>query len=70
MEGRLPAGAGEDRDAFRERVARQVSPGEETQLAARDEDDVRAVLAESFGPLGAVHEEGQHLPVRHLAGER
>jgi hypothetical protein len=44
--------------------------GEQTQFAAGDEDDVGAVTAQVFGPLGAIGEVRQHLLVRHLAGER
>lgn len=54
LEGGFAVRACEDRDAVREGVAGQVSPGEQAQLAAGDEDDVRAVTAQSFGPLGAV----------------
>ncbi|GAA4235702.1 hypothetical protein FHR32_007672 [Streptosporangium album] len=63
-------GAGQDRDAGVEGVAGQVSAGEQAQFAAGDEDDVGAVAAQPFGPLGAVDEVRQHLLVRHLAGKR
>lgn len=70
LECGFTVGARQNRDAVVKGVAGQVPAGEQAQFAAGDQNDVSALLTQSFGSLRTVGEVRKHLFVGHLAGER
>ncbi|MET9365858.1 hypothetical protein ABZX93_33800 [Streptomyces sp. NPDC006632] len=53
-----------------EGLSGEIAAREHTDLAPADQHDLGAGPAQRLGPLGTVDEVGQHLLVRHFAGER